>query len=438
MFSYLKNNKLVIGSLVAVVFLVSFYTNLSYFVKEPQQLRFFPPFVEGVNLNYNAHLGAEYYFIAEALVAGKGFSDPFQVDSGPTAWMPPLYSFLLAVLIFIFKLKPVVTCVIIFLKNAVLVFAGIAVYEVAKRTTVRIKAEFAVFLYLVFLLSSYRRFFQFTHDSWLLLFLITLIFIAGVFVSENRINVKTAVVWGIIGGGSMLASPILGLVWLMLWLLNFLNREKMKLLSVSAFLFLAICLPWVGRNYVVFNKLIFMKSNLFYDLHQLNYTTNSGILDETFEKKHLAWTVKNDPNSAYRKLGEGKFLEIYEKKFITEIKRNPSPYFHNTINRFLAAFLVYHPYQKYERVIILKSFLHTFPFVCLLLIMLTMRRGTSIYITYGILIYILYLLPYVCVAYYFRYALPITPLKVLFCFWGVDLIASRVSQNRKAPNSGIA
>ena len=174
MFSYLKNNKLVIGSLVAVVFLVSFYTNLSYFVKEPQQLRFFPPFVEGVNLNHNAHLGAEYYFIAEALVAGKGFSDPFQVDSGPTAWMPPLYTFLLAVLIFIFKLKPVVTCVIIFLKNAVLVFAGITVYEVAKRTTVRIKAEFAVFLYLVFLLSSYRRFFQFTHDSWLLLFLINI------------------------------------------------------------------------------------------------------------------------------------------------------------------------------------------------------------------------------------------------------------------------
>ena len=33
--------------------------------------------------------GWEYGFVAESLVRGRGFSDPFGVPSGPTAWMPP-------------------------------------------------------------------------------------------------------------------------------------------------------------------------------------------------------------------------------------------------------------------------------------------------------------------------------------------------------------
>jgi len=432
MISYLKANKRIVGWLAAVIFLVSFYTNLSYFFHQPGHLRFFPPFVEGVNLNCNTHLGAEYYFIAEALVAGKGFSNPFRVESGPTAWMPPLYTFLLAGLISIFKLKPIVVCIILFLKNSVLVLAGVAVYEIAKRTTHRINPGFAVVLYFVFLLSSYRRFFQMTHDSWLLLFLIMVVFLAGVWVSQNRIYVRAAVVWGITGGISMLASPILGLVWLVLWLVNFLNRRKMKLSAVSALLFFAVCIPWIVRNYVVFDKLILMKSNLFYDLYQLNYTTESGVLDETFEDKHLAWTIKSDPDSDYLKLGEGKFMDRYKEKFIKQFRQNPYRYFQHTLNRLSAAFLVYHPYHKYERALFIKSLLQLFSFVCFLLTVLSLRRSASVYLTCGALIYVVYLLPYIFVAYYFRYALPVTPLRVLFCFWGVDLVVNRFCRSTEA------
>src|ERR1700689_259106 len=34
--------------------------------------------------------------IAHSLAAGNGFSSPFRVDTGPTAWLPPIYPLLLA------------------------------------------------------------------------------------------------------------------------------------------------------------------------------------------------------------------------------------------------------------------------------------------------------------------------------------------------------
>ena len=41
-------------------------------------------------------LGAEYFQIGKAISEGRGFSSPFRVPSGPTAWMPPAIPVLLS------------------------------------------------------------------------------------------------------------------------------------------------------------------------------------------------------------------------------------------------------------------------------------------------------------------------------------------------------
>jgi len=46
------------------------YTNLAYLVAKPAEYRYFPPFQRGYNANDNGHLGAEYFNIAKAIVAG--------------------------------------------------------------------------------------------------------------------------------------------------------------------------------------------------------------------------------------------------------------------------------------------------------------------------------------------------------------------------------
>jgi hypothetical protein len=138
--NYLRKNTRALLFLVCSIFALSLYANLSYFFKSPQQLAFFPPFIEGLNLNHNKHLGAEYYFIAQAVASGKGFSNPFQEDTGPTAWMPPGYPLLLALVIKLLKNVHLVSCCIIFLKNVVLLGTGLLIYEIAQKTSSHLKA----------------------------------------------------------------------------------------------------------------------------------------------------------------------------------------------------------------------------------------------------------------------------------------------------------
>src|SRR5947199_5614038 len=66
-----------VTAIVLVVFVVagcSLYANLSTLVKNPINYKFFPPFEAWRNANNNHHLGAEYYSIAGALVAGRGYA----------------------------------------------------------------------------------------------------------------------------------------------------------------------------------------------------------------------------------------------------------------------------------------------------------------------------------------------------------------------------
>jgi hypothetical protein len=373
-------------------------------------------------------MGGEYYYIARSIASGKGFSNPFQIDTGPTAWMPPLYPYLIALLIKLFKFKKLITFTIVFLKNISLVFTGLVIFETAKKTLVKVRPEYAAAFYCFFVLLNFRWFFQLTHESWLLLLIMNIIFIVAVHLREHKIMLKEAIVWGALGGFSMLASPIVGMVWLALCIINMFFRINSKYLIYSAALFFLICTPWFVRNYVVFNKIIFMKSNLFHDLYHFNYENPyDGLVYEPFEYKCLLWTAKDNPDCLYRKVGEAEFMEIYKKKFFTALKNNPERFIQNVETRLLSAFLIFYPHSKYDKANILKTTLHALPFISILLLIVFKQSSTSSFIQTGMIIYFVYLLPYILVSYYFRYAIPLTPLKILFPFWALDFMIVKLN-----------
>ena len=53
----------------------------------------------------NQKFAYEYGNIAEALITGQGFSNPFPFETGPTAWMPPLFVYLIATVFKVFGVK---------------------------------------------------------------------------------------------------------------------------------------------------------------------------------------------------------------------------------------------------------------------------------------------------------------------------------------------
>ena len=71
---------LIVGAMLIVAYLKSIY----------------PTWFPWLTMDSRNHLGAEYDCIAQAIRAGRGFSDPFHEPTGPTAWMPPVMPYLMA------------------------------------------------------------------------------------------------------------------------------------------------------------------------------------------------------------------------------------------------------------------------------------------------------------------------------------------------------
>ena len=72
--------------------------------------------------------------IARALVTGFGFADPFAGHSGPTAWVPPLYPFLLAAIFKMFGIYTLKSAWVAVAINCVFSAAIVpAIYEIAVR-----------------------------------------------------------------------------------------------------------------------------------------------------------------------------------------------------------------------------------------------------------------------------------------------------------------
>ena len=414
--------------LIFFVFGLSLYANTSYFVSN-ESLRFYPPFVAGVQHTQNTHLGGEYYAIAEALAAGKGFSNPFRAETGPTAWMPPLYPFLLAALIKVLPSKMMVALVVVILKNIVLIITGLLLYEIAKKTRQRLPAGAVLVLFCLWLLCNFRWFFQFTHDEWLLLLLMNGMLAGAVYIRTSIVSFRAAVVWGLTGGLTMLASPIAGLVWSVLSL-ALMRAGNIKKIIFSFVIMILICSPWVLRNYLVFNKIILMKSNFYFDLYH-NNQSEGGIVHEDFIiRTHPFFTVLREKDSLYTRVGESEFLAIYRKKLVMTWQKTRLLYLANIKSRLAAALFMFYPYSQHELFVSWQAFFHPLPFVAICVLVLRRRGVTVPYIQAALLMYAVYLTPYIIVSYYMRYSIPLTQVKLLFIFWAVDLCLCRFTKEQ--------
>jgi len=430
-------------ALLAFVFGLSLYANSSFLIRDPARYRFLPPFQAGVDLNDNAHLGAEYYLIARAMVAGRGFADPFGVKTGPTAWMPPVYPLLLAGLIEVFGSDRVsaasypailpgdawVVGAILILKNLVLVLTGWTVLRLASATRLRLPATLALVPYCGWLLLQFWPFFQSTHDTWLIMLCVDLVLLAAMGLAAKTPGRGRIVGWGVLGGLVALTSPAAGMAWLCVnaVVLGLRHRRVRAALGACA-VSLAVVSPWIVRNLVVFDEVILVKSNLFFDLYQANYVAPTGVYESTFlARHHPLWTSRGNRRAPYRVLGEKAFIEQHRQLFLENLRAHPEVFARRVLTRLGAATVFYQPLRpelEGEHPV-LRSVLFALPAASLLVLLLTRRlfRG-GLLLACGTL-YAAYLSPYVLAAFYIRYLLPLTPVLVLFVFWGADLAAAR-------------
>src|SRR5256885_10293687 len=225
--------------------------------------------------------------IAASLVAGNGFSSPFGVDTGPTAWIAPGYPFFIATVFKVFgPYTDTSMAVILGAQCAMAGATGVAIYALAKRTIGERLGMWAASIWTV------SPFFFRWSTSWVWdfaasAFLLSVLLVVTLDTAEKgskRLWLLLGGLWGIAG----LTNPaLLSILPFTLGYAALANRRNGKKwlagLAVSTALFAAMTGPWLIRNRIVFGHAVFLRSNYWFEFHLGNYHYSNGM---GFSGKH--------------------------------------------------------------------------------------------------------------------------------------------------------
>lgn len=218
--------------------------------------------------DFRDHLlfGFEIGRIARSIAEGHGFGSPMLVETGPTAWMTPLYPYLLAGVFKVFG---------IYSKNSALVILGfnsifsalicIPLYHIARRTYGRGSAIVACWMWALLPYSIYIAS-SFVWETCLSALLLTILFLWALKLCESHDGwewIGFGVLWGI---AALSNSAILSLLpFLGGWAIHPMWRYRWKWIAATALVAAGVgitILPWQVRNYRTFHAFIPLRDTL--------------------------------------------------------------------------------------------------------------------------------------------------------------------------------
>ena len=260
--------------------------------------------------------------IAYSLASGKGFASPFQRDTGPTAWLAPVYPLLVAA---IFKLFGVYTqasfLVAVFLNIAFSAGTCIPVFYACKRVGGLTAASLAAWFWALFP-NAILIPFEWIWDTSLAALLAATILWLTFRVAESD-SWRDWVAYGLLWGFALMTNPALLslspvlLGWL-IWRVRPKSRIYLRKPAIAVALAFLCCVPWTLRNFVTFHRFIPFRSNLSYELYIGN--------NENYDERHrgLPPVITQDRETLrYLRMGEMAFMDEEQRKALLFIKAHP-------------------------------------------------------------------------------------------------------------------
>jgi 4-amino-4-deoxy-L-arabinose transferase-like glycosyltransferase len=285
-------------------------------------------------LDDNFSFGWEMGRIGRSLALGQGFSNPFNATTGPTAWEPPLYPFLIAGVFKLFGIYTHASAVVLLGLNSFFsALTCIPVFRIAKRCFGEKLAIWTAWLWAVMPPVMYWCT-RWVWETSLAALLLALIFWLTLDL-EERSGLKPwlefGLLWGIAGltNTSLLAFlPTSGLwVWYRRW-----KRGKPSLAGVAlASLVFVLCIaPWIARNSRTFGRLMFLRSNFGAELR----IGNGPWADGTW-REYLHPTQNVVEMRRYREIGEIAYVAERQREAMAFIREDYARFMVLNMKRFV-------------------------------------------------------------------------------------------------------
>jgi 4-amino-4-deoxy-L-arabinose transferase-like glycosyltransferase len=267
----------------------------------------------------NFSFGWEMGRIGEAIASGRGFSDPFGAHTGPTAWEPPLYPYLIAGVFHVFGVYSRASAFVLLTINSIFsALTCIPIFLIARRIFSEKVAVGAAWTWalLPYVISWCVRLVWETSLSALLL---AAIFWLTLTLEDNDgLNpwLGFGTLWAVAALNSTVLLSFLPASGLWAWYRRA-KRGKPSLAGVAlASVIFAVCLaPWLLRNYQTFGRFIFIRDNFGAELRLGNGHGADGTWMEYLHPTQDRYALQQ-----YSAMGELAYIDMRKRQAVEFIE----------------------------------------------------------------------------------------------------------------------
>jgi hypothetical protein len=355
--------------------------------------------------------------IALSLSQGHGYANLFRRDTGPTAWLAPVYPFLLFLVFRFFGAMTVASFFVAVLLNALFSAAAtFPLYAIARRTAGIPVAAGTAWAW-VLLPAGVLMPFEWIWDTSLSVLLAATLVWLTMRVAESPKR-SLWIAYGLFWAFALLTNPALGigLPFLFAWATvraGFVAGRTWTAPLISLGLIILCCLPWTLRNYHHFHRFIPIRSSLPFEL----WIGNNDIFDQ-----HAVGCIQRitryEETRRYAQLGESAYLDEKSRLAFSFIAEKPALFARLIGRRVIATwFGTEHPYDDFKRAdswlvraILVINFLLIAGTLAGIVLMLVRRHPLAVpLIVFPILFPVLYYLTHTSL----RYRHPVDPFLLL-------------------------
>jgi 4-amino-4-deoxy-L-arabinose transferase-like glycosyltransferase len=282
----------------------------------------------------NFGFGWEMGRIGQALAEGHGFSDPFDVPTGPTAWEPPLYPLLIAGVFKLFGVYSHLSAFVLLVINSIFsALTCIPLFLIARRC---FSEKVAVWTAWTWALLPYIIYWctRWVWETSLSALLFAVLFWLAL-TMEEREGIKWWAVFGFLWGVAALNSPVLLSFLPISGLWAWYHRAKLGKKSLggvvlASLIFFACLAPWLVRNYRTFHKPVFLRSNFGAELRMGNGPNADGTW-----QWYLHPTQNLNELHKYERMGEIAYVAERQHEALEWMKQNPARFVWFSFKKFV-------------------------------------------------------------------------------------------------------
>jgi 4-amino-4-deoxy-L-arabinose transferase-like glycosyltransferase len=254
----------------------------------------------------NFGFGWEMGRIGRSIAQGHGFSSPYEGQTGPSAWEPPLYPFLIGGVFKLFGIYTVASAWVLLSINSVFAtLTSIPIYWIAHRTFGERLASWSVWTWA---LNPYVWYWSihWIWDTTFTPFVLACIFLIALELGnphfwqnrpevghpgnrdESRMGLRMWIFFGALYGVGALANPtmlaFLPFCGLWIWRRRYLNGlTSLPGVALASLTFFLVLSPWLVRNYDAFGHFVFIRNDFGLQFRLGNGPSADGMLMPYFQ-----------------------------------------------------------------------------------------------------------------------------------------------------------